>query len=144
MPNDGANTMNTYLGNEAGLDANKAVANLKYKVRTVDKTANYTCLPSDSGTHFTQSGGPVIFTLPTAVGNAGVEYWFASLAGANDDLVVTAPAGTLVAFNNITATSISLPTNALIIGSIIHVISNGTVWVSSVEVGNILAAIIVA
>ena len=146
MPTDRTNVpvMNTYKGDqEVALDANNAVTNLKYKVRTVNKTAAYTCTRADSGTHFTQSGGPVVFTLPAVATSAGCEYWFASVAGVNDDLTVTAPAGTLVAFNNLGATSIAFATNGLILGGIIHVVCNGSKWMATCEVGNILQAITV-
>jgi hypothetical protein len=134
--------MNTVLGNLPMLDVNRAVASLKYKVKTANKTAAYTCTRADSGTHFTQSGGPVVFTLPAVATSTGCEYWFASLAGANDDLTVTAPAGTLVGFNNLGATSIAFPTNALIIGGIIHVVCNGSKWIATCEIGNILQEIV--
>ena len=144
MPNDITPTMDTFQGNTPSLDSTGSVADIRYKVRTVDKTAAYSCTRADSGTHFTQSGGPVVFTLPAVADSAGCEYWFASLAGVNDDLTITAPAGTMVAFHNTAATSIALDQNAMVLGAIIHVVCTGTKWISGVEVGNILQVITVS
>lgn len=137
MPKDSGPVMTSIDANRPMQDANKAIGDLKYKVRTVDKTASYTCLVSDSGTHFTQSGGAIVFTLPAVADSTGVEYWFASLSTANYDLTVTAPANTMVYNNVLTGTSLGFGTSAEIIGGVIHVVCNGTVWIATAEVGNV-------
>jgi hypothetical protein len=93
----------------------------------VPKTANYTCLASDSGTIFTTTGteGAVNFTLPAV--SAGL--WFEFIATANYAMLVkTATADTLITFNDVAADSVSYETENGIIGGALICICDGTNW----------------
>jgi len=93
---------------------------------TATKTAAYTCTVADSGTWFNTkgAGGTVVFTLPAVATSAGVHYRFT--AAAAQILTVTAPAGTLVTYNNAAATSIS--TGTVNIGHGFELICDGAFW----------------
>ena len=83
----------------------------------VAKTADYTVVnTTDDGKYFTTQGaaGAVIFTLPTTLVANQV---FVFYNEANQNMTVAAPAGKLVAFNNLTATSVALSTAGNKIGS---------------------------
>jgi hypothetical protein len=133
--------MGTITGNRPAVDADGCIVGIGYKVPVVSKAANYSVLPSESGTHFVNTAA-VTYTLPAVATSIGCEYWFAPIA--DFGCTVSAPAGTLVAFNNTAATSIALSNATTIMGGIIHVVCTGTKWLSSVEVGNILQVITVA
>jgi hypothetical protein len=84
------------------------------------KTANYTLTALDDGNYFetTGNGGAITFTLP-ALANVGPG-WRASFfntVGQNMTVTAPAPGGSLVAFNNNAATSVSLQTGGNLIGS---------------------------
>jgi hypothetical protein len=85
--------------------------------RTIAKTANYTVVAADTGTLFTTTGagGAVTFTLPAIAASKGMFFRFMNTVDQN--MTVTAPAGKLVAFNNASATSVSLQTGGGKIGS---------------------------
>ncbi len=142
MPLNETSTAGTMEGHTLGLDADGCIPALASKVRTLTKTAAYSVLPADSGTHFDNTGavGSVTFTLPTAALGAGCEYWFMGAVEAQD-IVVAATAGELVAYNNLAATSITL---ASLPGTSIHVWSNGTKWFSGVALSKIDITITVA
>lgn len=90
----------------------------------VAKAANYTVLTTDTGKTFTNTGasGAVTFTLPAAA--RGLRYRFYVTAGQN--VTVTAPAGTMVTFNNAAATSSSFQTAGNLIGGTIDVFADDT------------------
>lgn len=102
---------------------------------TAAKTAAYTCTVEDCGTLFTTRGatGAVTFTLPAVSGNAGL--WYEFEAAADQNMTVSAPAGTLVAFNNAGATSIAFSTLAEKIGGAVKVTCDGTKWLAQVMLG---------
>lgn len=95
-------------------------------VPVVTKTAAYTCTLADSGTFFNTKGaaGTVVFTLPAVATSGGVHYRF--IAAANQILTVTAPAGTLVTYNNAAATSVS--TGTVNIGHGFELVCDGSFW----------------
>lgn len=101
--------------------------------KVVAKTADYTVTPNDAGTLFTNRGasGAVVFTLPAAAAATGIEFEFAVVA--NQNVTIAAPADTLVAFNDATATSIAFSTTSEKVGSNVRVVSDGTSWISSVH-----------
>jgi len=79
-------------------------------LRTLNKTADYTCVRGDSGTIFSTRGavGAVIFTLPAVTKG----WWAIFVAGAAQNLTVTAPtADTLIAFADIAADSLAIDAN---------------------------------
>jgi len=91
----------------------------------VSKTADYTVLVTDSGTMFDNTGaaGSVNFTLP-AVANA--KGFYAYIFGVVDQqIVVTAPAGTLVGPNNAGRTSYTSGAAGQRIGAVHYVYCNG-------------------
>lgn len=90
------------------------------------KTADYTLTAADSGTWFNTKGaaGTVIFTLPAVATSTGFHYRFT--AAANQILTVTAPAGTMVTYNNAAATSVS--TGTVNIGHGFEAICDGSFW----------------
>lgn len=81
------------------------------------KTADYTVLSaSDDGKYFTTlgAGSAVNFTLPTTL-VAGQRYTFYNEA--NQNMTITAPAGKLVTFNNLAATSAAVSTTNQKVGA---------------------------
>jgi len=99
-------------------------------INVVAKTANYSATTADTGTMFTTTGatGAVTFTLPAVSGRAGV--WYEFMNTVDQTMTVTAPANTLVAFNNATATSIAFSTASEKIGSGVRVFCDGAKWVA--------------
>jgi len=92
---------------------------------TIAKTTSYTVLATDAGDVFTTQGaaGAVTFTLPALASiTAGWEATFINEAGQN--MLVTAPAGKLVCFNNLVATTIAFQTAGELIGSGVRIITN--------------------
>jgi len=102
----------------------------------VAKTANYTVTASDKNTIFTNQGasGSVTFTLPTLA--KGLKYRFFAEAAQNL-IVASAVADTLVVFNDAAADSIAFQTASEIIGGGIEVIANAdaTKWLVFVSLG---------
>ena len=92
------------------------------------KTASATLTAADAGYLITTTGasGAVVFTLPAAASNAGVSFNFYNTVDQN--LTITAPAATLVAFNNAAATSVAFSTAGNKIGGGGRVTSDGTKW----------------
>ena len=79
------------------------------------KTANYTVLVSDVGTLFTTTGNaaPITFTLPAlAIGLGPFDF----LNTVDQNMIVAAPAGKLITFNNAAATSVAFQTASNKIG----------------------------
>jgi hypothetical protein len=141
----GFSSMPTIEANVPALDATNCISSLASKVNYVTKTASYTCTRADSGTHFSNlaAAGAVTFTLPAVATSAGCVYWFHTAVAAQN-LLVTAPAGTLVAYNNAAATTISLVTAGNIAGACIHAFCTGTKWIAAVRLENIGVTITVA
>lgn len=97
--------------------------------RTVTaKTADYTLTAADSGGVFTTTGaaGAVNFSLPAVATSTGFTYSFVNTVDQN--MTITAPAGTLVALNNASATSIAWSTAGEKIGASCTVICDGSKW----------------
>jgi hypothetical protein len=101
--------------------------------RVQAKTASYTCTAADSGTLFTTTGasGAVTFTLPAVATSTGVWYEFVNTVGQN--MIITAPADTLVAFNDATATSLTYSQASELIGASCKVTCDGTKWLLQVH-----------
>ncbi len=90
-----------------------------------DKGAAYTLKASDGGKTFTQTGASGTWTLPAL---ADVwDGWNVRIynTGATS-LVVTAPSGKLVGFNNAAATTITFSTAGNIIGAAVEIYYDGT------------------
>ena len=97
--------MPTHGGLAAGLDALMRIGNIQFTVNTVQKVANYTCLPTDSGTFFSAATGAVTFTLPATATSAG---WWAMFANTVDAaMAVSAPTAILVFDGNATRTTLT-------------------------------------
>ena len=99
------------------------------------KTENYTVVAGDNGKMFTTLGaaGAVNFTLPTLA--RGLEFEFFNEVDQN--MVITAAAGTLVVHNNAAATSIAFSTSSEKIGGKVKIRANtaGTKWLAEVALG---------
>ena len=95
----------------------------------VAKTADYTCTAAESGTIFTTrgNGAAINFTLP-ALG-VGLWYTFVNLVGYNME-VIGPTANELIAFNDLTASSIGFQTVSELKGGVIVAICDGTSWVA--------------
>lgn len=102
-----------------------------YRVAVVDKGTNYSPSAAESGTVFTASGA-VTFTLPAVAGNSGVVFDF--MQTANNNLVISAPAGTLVSTNNAGLTTATFSTAGELIGSACRVVCTGSKWLLFVMV----------
>lgn len=97
-------------------------------LRTVTKTADYTCLRGDSGTIFNTrgAGGAVIFTLPPIYKG----WWAIFVAGAAQDLTVTnAVVDTLITMGDVAADGIAIDANEP--GNAILVHCDGTAYFAS-------------
>jgi len=145
MPQNPYSSVGSMVGHTLGVDADGCIPSLAMKVRYASKAASYAVLAADSGTHFDNTGaaGVVTFTLPTAALGIGCEYWFTSAIETNPgtaDIIVAATAGELVAYNDLTADSITI----VVPGATVHVWSNGTKWLSGVAISKIDVAITVA
>ena len=105
---------------------------LHYRKPVEAKTANYTCLATDSGKIFTDTGASAArtFTLPavTETGWTADFYWVSGQAM----VVASAEGDNMVLFNDATADSISFATSAEIIGNCVSVVSDGTRWLVKV------------
>lgn len=136
--------MPLWNGMTPGLNAIKQVENIAMRVKTVAKTASYTCKVEDSGIVFTNrgAGGAVVFTLPAVADSTGVVYFFMNCVLAQD-LTISAPAGTLVAFNNIAATSIAFSTASQRAGGGAMLVCDGTKWLAFV-MANVGATVTIA
>lgn len=93
------------------------------------KTAGYTVVASDNFTLFNTLGaaGAVTFTLP-AIANG---YCFGFSAQAAQNMLVTSAEGSnMIAFNSLTASTVSFQTGGAIIGGVFIIYSNpaGTKW----------------
>lgn len=92
-------------------------------------TANLTISAFDAGKTFTNygAGGSVTFTLPDPLTcRFGDEIIFQAAAAQN--LVIAAPSGKLITFNNIAATSVTLSTSSELIGGGFWVTCYGDKW----------------
>lgn len=120
------------LADTLTLDASKLG---EYRMKApVAKVGDYTVVEADSGTIFTNSGvggsTAVNFTLP-AVSTTGFHAWFFNTA--DEELKVTsADVNLMVAFNDITATSIAFATTTEQIGQGLYVVSDGAQWLTAV------------
>ena len=124
-------SMPLFNGMTPGLDAYKRIPGIAYLMNTVAKTASYTCKAEESGTVFTNrgAGGAVTFTLPAVASSAGVFYYFMNCVVAQD-LIVSAPANTLVTFNSITSTSVAFSTASQRAGGGFLLVCDGTKWLA--------------
>lgn len=95
-------------------------------------TASTTLAAADSGKLYTTTGasGAVVFTLPSvATAGAGFNAMFYNTVGQN--MTITAPAGTLVAFNNAAATSVAFSTAGQLIGGGMRIFFDGAKYIAS-------------
>lgn len=104
------------------------VSDLALPAREVAKTANYTVLPKDNGTLFTNTGasGAVTFTLPAVAAKLVYEFYVV----ADQTVTITATSNVIVTTNNAAGTSVAFSTNNQKIGSHVRLFANeaGTKW----------------
>jgi len=136
--------MDVFHGKAPALDDNHQIDDISFMVEVVAKTADYSVLVKESGTHFTTTGatGGVNFTLPAVADSTGCVYWFA--AEADFEFMVSAPANTMVAFNDATATSIAYTTATQQIGQGCMAVCDGTLWYVFLHSGQTDSAVTVA
>lgn len=97
------------------------------------KAAAYTATVAESGTIFTNRGGTAViaFTLPAVAGiPIGVNYTFYNVNNAGMSVNSNGSLDNIVTKNDATADSITCSTNSLAIGAAVHVIWDGTAWLS--------------
>lgn len=94
------------------------------------KSASFSPTISESGKTFLATAA-LTATLPAVAISKGVYFRFVN--GADTNLTITAPAGTLVVFNNAAATSIAFSTVAEKIGNAIEVLCDGAKWYAIVS-----------
>lgn len=128
--------MGTINADSPGLDSYNRIPKLSDTKRIITKAANYTCLPEESGSVYTQTAA-VVFTLPNAVSYPGWHAWFVNKADA--DMTITSdPADKLVADGDAAADSVAFSTSSHKIGGVVHVCSDGANWLI-LSVGNLSA-----
>ena len=133
-PSTAQTHMKLYNGMAPAVDANGLVDNIAYKVNVINKVAAYTVLASESGSIFNTTGATasVTFTLPTKAD--GLVYYF--YVGADFEVLVTADAAnTMMAFNDVTATSVAFTTASEHVGGCFMVFTDGTWWYASAMLG---------
>jgi len=128
--------MDIHMGKMPSVDDNYQIDNIAMKFNVAAKTADHTCLVSESGTMFTTeaAAADIEFTLPAVADAEGVIYWF--YASEDYELLVTAPADTLVAFHNAVADGITYTTTGAHIGNAFMMVCNGTKWHSCCMTGD--------
>jgi hypothetical protein len=97
-----------------------------HKITTVAAQAGSVSLATATSGQYHISTGAVTYTLPAVATAAGCIWHFAHAAAG--DFVITAPADTLVAFNDAAATSFTAGTNGEEIGFACTVFSDGTLY----------------
>ena len=130
--------MATALGLGPGLNVAGQIPSVAFTVQVLTKTAAYTVPVTESGTFYNNLGaaGSVTFTLPAVATAAGCWYLFHAAVAQN--LVVTAPANTLVTDGNAGQTSVTFSTASHIIGGAVIVYCDGAKWYAFCA-GNLLA-----
>lgn len=121
--------MDVYKGMSPNVDDNHIIDDISFTQNCVAKTTDYTILGSESGTVFTSQGATadIEFTLP-AVATAGSGFVCWVFNAEDIECLVTAPADTLVAFNNATADGISFTTASNQAGGGFMFVCDGTYW----------------
>lgn len=101
-----------------------------HRIVTSTQAIDYSVLAADSGkTHIATAA--VNYTLPAVAGTAGC--WWRFYQTVDENLVITAPANTMVAPNDATATSITFGTTAEQIGVCCEVFSDGTLYYAIIQ-----------
>jgi hypothetical protein len=120
--------MPLFMGLAPGLNSSSQIDSMQYTNKFVSKAASYTCKVEESGTIFDTTGasGAITFTLPAVASSAGVNYTFVNLVDQN--MLVTAPSGTMVTDGNAGATTITFSTTSHKIGASVMVFCNGAKW----------------
>ena len=103
------------------------------------KVAAYTLTPNDFGTTFTNRGATasVTFTLP-AVADLPTGWWVRFYGVVNAGMVIASngSADNISSLNDDAADSITMTTNSLAIGASVHLVWDGTRWLSDRHSGN--------
>ena len=144
LPSTRQSHMSVFHGKAPAIDDNHQIDNLSFMVNVVAKTADYSVLAKETGTHFTTTAatGGVNFTLPAVATSTGCIYWFS--AEADFEIMVSAPANTLVAGNDATATSVAWTTATQQIGGGFMAFCDGTLWYAFNYAGQNDSAITIA
>ena len=110
------------------VDDNHIIDDIAFLFNVVAKNIAYTCKVKESGTFFTTEGctAATTFTLPAVASSENVCYWF--YAAEDFAMTIAAPANTMVAGNDATATSIAFDQATQIIGTGAMVVCDGSLW----------------
>lgn len=106
--------------------------------RVQNKTADYTCLQTDSGTHFFNYGdaGAIVFTLPVNP-TKGWHAWF--INAVDQSLNVTnGTSGAMIAFNTVAGVSVDFDQSSNKIGQCFFVIADGNKYYALAFTGGTL------
>lgn len=121
---DASNSAMSFVG-AAYVDLGGTVGHVRHTVRAVVGATSPAA--ADSGTVYIVNGGTgVNFTLPAVATSAGL--WFKFINGVAQDMTVTAPANTMVVFNDVTATSLAYSTVGEKVGAACEVYCDGNFW----------------
>ncbi len=103
-----------------------------------------TILPGDHSALFTnRGGGACTWTLP-AVADVQAGWWVEFFIVAAGDQVYTAPTDKLTAFNDATATTLTIGTNGEEIGNGVRIVFDGTTYLAQVMAGQEAATFTIA
>jgi len=146
MPkNDNTQTqMDLHMGKTPAIDSNYQIDDISFRMNVLAKTAAYTCLPSESGSLFTNGAATasVTFTLPAVADNSGLIYWFMNLV--DSEMVISAPANTMAGHDDATSTTCTWTENSEQIGCGNMVFCDGTYWYNCVFPGLVAATVVFA
>ncbi len=91
-------------------------------------TNSFTLVPSDSGCIFINKDATATnYTLPAVADASGKWFWFYNVGAGG--MVITAPSGTLVGFNDASNTTASYATGSQMIGTACMVFCDGTNYI---------------
>ena len=133
-----------YKGLAQGIDVD-GFARPVFLEQIVAKTAAYTVLATDAGATFTNKGATasVTFTLPAIAGMlTGWNVWF--YQSALQAMVITAPSGKLIAYDNAAATSLTCSTTSKMGGLRIQITYDGALYMSTVYLANLAQVVTVS
>ena len=133
-----------YKGLAMGVDAN-GYGRTTWKETITAKTAAYTVLITDAGTTFTNKGGTasITFTLP-AIALVPTGWWVEFDQAALQALVVSAPSGKLIAYDNIAATTLTCSTTSKMGALRIRMTYDGALYMATVFLANIAQVVTVS
>jgi hypothetical protein len=117
-----------FMGKALSVDENNFVVDFQWKPKFVASVVDLTLTANQSGTFFTNTAATeanITFTLPALATGPWI-FWFIPTIATVTMTVTSASANDLIAFNDATATSVSLSTTSEILGGGLIAWSDGT------------------